>query len=78
METLESEERLNKITVCIDEKMLPIDFSDIIYITVEDKETVLRTKDNKYYLSQTLSEIYNRLNVKNFFRCHKSYIINTN
>ncbi|CAM3595628.1 LytTR family DNA-binding domain-containing protein [Erysipelothrix urinaevulpis] len=78
LETLETPERLNKITVCVQGKLIPVDFSEIIYVTIENGDTVLRTQDNKYYLSQTLQEIYDKLSVKNFFRCHKSYIINTN
>ncbi len=69
---------LSKITVNVNEKLIPIDFSEIIYITVEDKETVIRTKENKYTIGFTLSELYEKLKDERFFRSHKSFIVNTN
>ncbi len=54
-----------------------IDVDSIILIQREGKSTVIYTPDNKYSTSEGLSEIEERLGKLNFFRCHKSYLINT-
>lgn len=54
-----------------------IDIDSIILIQREGKSTVLYTSDNRYTTSEGLSDIEERLGKLNFFRCHKSYLINT-
>lgn len=54
-----------------------IDIDSIILIQREGKSTVLYTSDNRYTTSEGLSDIEDRLGKLNFFRCHKSYLINT-
>ncbi|MFA5524562.1 MAG: LytTR family DNA-binding domain-containing protein [Tissierellales bacterium] len=54
-----------------------IDVDSIILIQREGKSTVLYTSDNRYTTSEGLSDIEERLGKLTFFRCHKSYLINT-
>lgn len=54
-----------------------IDIDSIILIQREGKSTVLYTSDSRYTTSEGLSDIEERLGKLNFFRCHKSYLINT-
>lgn len=54
-----------------------IDMQDILLVQREERSTVLYTKCNgRFVLSETLSETEARLDSRQFFRCHKSYIIN--
>ncbi|MBQ2977448.1 MAG: response regulator transcription factor [Clostridia bacterium] len=54
-----------------------IDMMDILLVQREERSTVVYTgKNERYVLSETLSEMESRLDGDIFFRCHKSYIIN--
>ena len=54
-----------------------LDITDILLIQREDRATVVYTgKNERYVLSETLSEMEEKLDPDIFFRCHKSYIIN--
>ena len=54
-----------------------IDMMDILLVQREERSTVVYTeKDERFVLSETLSEMESRLDPDIFFRCHKSYIIN--
>lgn len=68
--------KVEKLTVYYKNKMVPLDYIDIIYITVENKETYIYTKDRKYYISSTLNNLMKELDNNIFFRSHKSFIIN--
>ncbi len=54
-----------------------IDTDSIVLIQREGKSTVIYTIDNRYTTSEGLNDIEARLRKINFFRCHKSYLINT-
>lgn len=49
---------------------------DIYYIKAELSETVVRTKDNEYFSKRKLYEFEQLLSHKNFFKVHKSYLVN--
>ena len=54
-----------------------VDMEDILLVQREDRATVIYTdKDERFVLSENLSETEARLDPEIFFRCHKSYIIN--
>jgi two-component system LytT family response regulator len=56
-----------------------VDLSDLLLIQREDRSTVLYTKNGeRYSISDSLSELEERLPADVFFRSHKSYIINLN
>jgi DNA-binding LytR/AlgR family response regulator len=54
--------------------LLPIE--DILYFEANGKTITIQTKDYKYSSSKTLNYYENKLGDQNFFRCHKSYLIN--
>ncbi|HEY8362455.1 MAG TPA: LytTR family DNA-binding domain-containing protein [Tissierellaceae bacterium] len=64
------------ISVYYNNRLIPIESKDIIYITVEDKNTVIVTEKGKFETHYTLSELMEKLDPDIFFRCHKSYIVN--
>lgn len=70
------EKGLEKILIKSKEGISFIDMKDIVIIQREDRNTVIYTIDNSYITSEGLSEIEERLDQTQFFRSHKSYIIN--
>ncbi len=64
------------ISVYYKNKLIPIETKDIIYITVEDKNTVIVTGKGKFETHYTLNELMDKLDSDIFFRSHKSYIVN--
>jgi DNA-binding LytR/AlgR family response regulator len=65
-----------RISVYSNGKLIPLDTKDIIYATVEDKNTVIISKKGKFQINYTLGQLFNKLNSTSFFRSHKSYLIN--
>ncbi len=65
-----------KISVSDNGRLIPLDSSEIIYATVEDKNTIIISKKGKFETNYTLGELGEKLNSSNFFRSHKSYLIN--
>ncbi len=56
--------------------IIPIKYTEILYATIYDRETVLVTKNDEYKINLTLGQLYQLLKDHNFFRTHKSYIVN--
>lgn len=65
----------NKICVTSNGKLIPLDLEEIIYATVEDKNTVIFSRRGKFEVNYTLSELEENLGPM-FFRSHRSYLIN--
>lgn len=53
-----------------------ISYSDIFYIKAELKESMIRTKDDYIYYPLSISAFEEKLKNYDFFRVHKSYLIN--
>lgn len=53
-----------------------IQINDILYIEVLRKEITIYTKEDKYVFKTSMKSVEENLDKKNFFRCHKSYLIN--
>jgi two-component system LytT family response regulator len=58
------------------EQMTFIDKKDIILVERLDGETIITTKDGEFHTSASLGSIEEKLDMAEFMRCHKSYIIN--
>ncbi|MGX4598916.1 LytR/AlgR family response regulator transcription factor [Faecalimicrobium sp. JNUCC 81] len=55
-----------------------VSISSITYIEVMKKELTIHTIDKTYYTKNSMDKIEKELEKYNFFRCHKSYLININ
>lgn len=66
------------ISIYKDGKYFPIASSEIIYIKVEGKYTVIVTKKSHFIIQKTLSDIESIFSKYSFFKCHRSYIVNIN
>ena len=49
---------------------------DIMYIEVRKKDLTIHTTEGIYYTKNSLEKVESELGKYNFFRCHKSYLIN--
>ncbi|WLR52868.1 LytTR family DNA-binding domain-containing protein [Bacillus tianshenii] len=67
---------LGKLAVEADERIFYIAPQEILYISVEQRETKLFTKEKEYHTKLTLKELEDKLTHYSFFRTHKSYLVN--
>mgnify|MGYP000953185275 FL=1 len=67
---------LKKITVNIDERLYVISLNDIDYIEASEKETLIFSNQKKYVSKIKISKWEEMLKGNNFYRCHRSFIIN--
>lgn len=70
------EKGLDKILIKNKEGISFVDMKDIIIVQREERNTVIYTKETSYMTSDSLSELEERLDNSQFFRCHKSYLVN--
>ncbi|ASS39004.1 LytR/AlgR family response regulator transcription factor [Fusobacterium sp. oral taxon 203] len=67
---------LKKITVNIGERLYVISLNDIDYIEASEKETLIFSNEKKYVSKIKISKWEEMLKGDNFYRCHRSFIIN--
>jgi len=67
-----------RISLYHKDKLIPIDLNEIIYATIEEKNTIIVSSKGKFEINCTLNELTERLDPNIFFRTHKSYIVNLN
>lgn len=67
-----------RISVYHQDRLIPIETKDIIYITTEDRNTIIHSRKGKFETNHTLNELMENLDSTVFFRSHKSYIVNLN
>ena len=72
----EKYEELDKLAVNAGDKIRLIDYRDIIYIEYNQRNSLIHTADNVYTENYTMTALTEKLEKKNFFRIHKSYLVN--
>lgn len=72
-----SKQPINKIAVWRENSIILLDPAIILYFSMGGKKVIVHTKDDAYESNSSLAELENRLEEKGFFRCHKSFLINT-
>jgi len=58
------------------EKLIFLDTKEIIFITRENRKTVIYTEKHRISTTENLNDIEKRLNGNSFFRSHRGYIVN--
>ncbi|MBO3444218.1 LytTR family DNA-binding domain-containing protein [Clostridium sp. CCUG 7971] len=57
-------------------EIFKINTADIYYIEVLKREITIHTKTSEHSINMTMDGIESKINQKNFYRCHKSYLVN--
>ncbi|MBS4537820.1 response regulator transcription factor [Clostridium sp. D2Q-11] len=70
------EYKYQKLTLYKDGMLFPIELKNIIMATVEDKNTTIITTTGKFIYHETLTHLEERINRGNFYRSHRSFLIN--
>lgn len=65
-----------KLAVHEDDRIIYIEPSSILYISRNDRETVIRTAKREFTSKYTLKELEEKLTNHHFFRTHKSFLVN--
>ncbi|AJR04085.1 LytR/AlgR family response regulator transcription factor [Siansivirga zeaxanthinifaciens] len=68
----------NQLYINIDKRLIKIDVSNINYISAKGDYIVINTDKANYIVHSNLKKIYTKLSQIDFFRVHRSYIININ
>lgn len=68
---------INKLPVWNENNIMLLDPAVILYFTMDNKKVTVHAKDRNYESNSSLAELEGKLCVKGFFRCHKSFLINT-
>jgi two-component system LytT family response regulator len=76
LKVIRSEKGFDKILIKNKEGISFIDVNNIILIQREERSTAIYTTEGSYITSEGLSELEQRLDKPQFFRSHKSYIVN--
>lgn len=59
-----------------DEKQIPLPLADIVYIFSEGYNVFVQTHGDRFLTRYTLQELTDRLPSEQFFRSHRSYLVN--
>ncbi|WP_099187826.1 LytR/AlgR family response regulator transcription factor [Tepidibacter mesophilus] len=66
----------DRVTVLKDEKMIVVNIKDIYYCKSSERDTLVYTKCEEYTVNMSISEFYNKVSGYDFFKSHRSYILN--
>jgi len=66
----------DKITLWKNDKMFVLNICDIYYCEAHEHELYVYTQDDQFKIISSISDFYKKLPQNNFFRCHRSYIVN--
>jgi two-component system, LytTR family, response regulator len=66
----------NKLTIWKNEKLFVLNMNDIYYCKANEHEVFIYTMSDEYKTTSSISDFYKKLPQDNFFKCHRSYIVN--
>lgn len=70
-------ERVQSVCLWQNDKIILVHVKDIYYCEANNRTTYVHTKKECYTVNQTISEFYDSLPHPLFFKCHRSYVVNT-
>jgi len=84
VDTLKKLENYNTITKCNNdritlwknEKLVVLNMSEICYCRANEHEVLIYTKEEEFKTNSSISDFHKKLPQNNFFKCHRSYIVN--
>ncbi|MFF2178125.1 LytR/AlgR family response regulator transcription factor [Lysinibacillus sp. NPDC058147] len=69
-------DKLDKLTVYVNDRILLIKIQEILYCTSEDSKTIVVTEKGRYFASESLATLEKKLTLKGFVRVHRAFIVN--
>ena len=69
-------ERLEKLAVSIDEKIVLLHINDIVYIGTQDGKTVVATEKQKLWVNEPLVTFERKLHNTSIIRVHRGFLVN--
>ncbi len=66
----------NKINLWKDNKIYIVNIDDIYYCEAKERYTYIYTKNEEYHIRECISDVEKIINSDNFFKCHRSYLVN--
>jgi two-component system, LytTR family, response regulator LytT len=69
-------ERLEKLAVSIDEKIVLLHINDIVYIGTQDGKTVVATEKQKLWVNEPLVTFERKLHNTSIIRVHRAFLVN--
>lgn len=69
-------DKLDKLTVYVNDRILLIKIQEILYCTSEDSKTIIVTDKGSYFASESLATLEKKLALKGFVRVHRAFIVN--
>ena len=75
-DAIEKSKVTNKLSLWKDEKIHMVDASEIYYCEAREIYTYIYSKDDVYRIRESISEVEKMINKDNFFRSHRSYLVN--
>ena len=76
MNKVKQPQSLLKLAVHEDDRIIYIEPNSILYASRNDRDTIIQTDKGKYTSKYTLKELEEKLTGHNFYRTHKSFIVN--
>lgn len=76
LENFHSARSSSKITLKKDERFFVVNIADIYYCEANKHQVNVFTKHENYTITASISDFYKKLPSEQFFRCHRSFIIN--
>ncbi|MBN2897951.1 MAG: response regulator transcription factor [Clostridia bacterium] len=73
-----TKERCNHLCLYREGLLYPVKLSEVIYIHAEEKMLYFHTNKGVFESNKALAEVEEILPEKDFFKCHRAYIININ
>ena len=64
------------LTIAMKDGRVRLDVDDICYVEVQDHQLIYNTRGGRYVTKSTIREAEAQLNLPQFFRCNRCYIIN--
>ena len=72
----EKHEEFDKLAVNAGDKIRLIDYQDIVYVEYNQRNSIIHTAKTAYVENYTMTSLCEKLEKKDFFRIHQSYLIN--
>ncbi|MBS4179563.1 LytR/AlgR family response regulator transcription factor [Lederbergia citrea] len=71
-----SNDRNGKIAILVDERIVLLIYEDILYLESSEGKCTIKTIEQEYIVSDALVVLEKKLNKAQFFRVHRSFIVN--